>query len=144
MPDQEARSLAQAAKFKAANPSVLLFPYITGFLAQNTFAAQAAFSTPAHADMWLRDPVSGKPLDCNSSTGASDPLGPWPPGHGNCFGWTQGFPGRLYDWRVPAARAYWTEKVIAPYVDSPLIEGIFMDDTTGPSPSRDSTCALSD
>ena len=29
VPDQEAKSLAQAAKFKAANPDVLLFPYIT-------------------------------------------------------------------------------------------------------------------
>ena len=30
VPDQEAKSLAQAAKFKAANPDILLFPYITG------------------------------------------------------------------------------------------------------------------
>ena len=123
VPDQEAKSLAQAAKFKAANPNLLLFPYITGFLAQNSFKAQAAFNQPQHANWWLRDPVSGEPLDCNETSDTSG-------GHGTCFGWTQGFPGKLYDWRIPAVRSYWIEQVIAPYVESPLIAGIFMDDTT--------------
>ena len=54
MPDQEAKSLAQAAKIKAVNPDVLLFPYITGFLAQNSFKAQEAFNQPEHAAWWLR------------------------------------------------------------------------------------------
>ena len=60
----------------------------------------------------------------------SPPLPPPPTPPRTGFGWTQGFPGRLYDWRIPAVRSYWTDKVIAPYVDSPLIAGIFMDDTT--------------
>ena len=129
VPDQEAKSLAQAAKFKAANPDVLLFPYITGFLAQNSFKAQAEFSDPEHEAWWLRDPVSGAPLGCNSSCGFCVNH-TFAPGQGACFGWTQGFPGKLYDWRIPAVRSYWTHQVIAPYVDSPLIAGIFMDDTT--------------
>ena len=54
VPDQEAKSLAQAAKIKAVNPDVLLFPYITGFLAQNSFKAQEAFNQPEHAAWWLR------------------------------------------------------------------------------------------
>lgn len=107
-PDQEAKSLAQAAKFKAVNPDVLLFPYITGFLAQNSFKAQETFNQPEHADWWLRDPISNAPLDCNQTT--SDPNG-LAPGHGTCFGWSQGFPGKLYDWRIPAVRSYWTNQV---------------------------------
>jgi hypothetical protein len=125
--DQEAKSLAQAAKIKAVNPDVLLFPYITGFLAQNSFKAQEAFNQPEHAAWWLCDPVSGAPLDCCTATTQKPPFGP---GQGSCCGWSQGFPGKLYDWRIPAVRSYWTNSVIAPYVDSPLIAGIFMDDTT--------------
>ena len=47
-----------------------------------------------------------------------------------CYGYSQGAPGKLYDWRNPAVRDYWTEKVIAPYVNNENISGIFMDDTT--------------
>lgn len=85
-----------------------------GFLAQNTFAAQETFNGPEHADWWLCDPVSGAPLDCNTTCGFCQNA-TLPAGHGACFGWTQGFPGKLYDWRIPAVRSYWTNEVIAPY-----------------------------
>ena len=67
VPDQEARTIAQAAKLKAINPDIQLFPYITGFMAQNWFAAQAAFDTPAMSSWWLKDPLSGHPIDCNAT-----------------------------------------------------------------------------
>ena len=46
------------------------------------------------------------------------------------MGYSQGAPGRLYDWRIKAVRDYWTNEVIAPYVNCENISGIFMDDTT--------------
>lgn len=118
--DQEAQSIAQAAALKAANPNIQLFPYITGFMAQNWFQQQAAFDQANMSDWWLKDPVSGVPIDCNAT--AQD--------RAACYGYSQGAPGKLYDWRIPAVRDYWTEKVIAPYVTNENISGIFMDDTT--------------
>ena len=104
VPDQEAKTIAQAAALKAANPDIKLFPYITGFMAQTWFAAQAAFNQPEHEAWWLRDPVTGTAIDCNGTNGGS-----------NCWGYAQGAPGRLYDWRIPAVRDYFTQKVIAPF-----------------------------
>ena len=75
-------------------------------MAQTWFAAQAAFNQPEHEAWWLRDPVTGTAIDCNGTSGGS-----------NCWGYAQGAPGRLYDWRIPAVRDYFTQKVIAPYVD---------------------------
>ena len=40
VPDQELQALRQAAAIKAINPDILLFPYITGFMAQTWFKAQ--------------------------------------------------------------------------------------------------------
>lgn len=116
VPDQEARSIAQAAALKAANPDIKLFPYITGFMAQTWFAAQAQFDHPEHEAWWLKDPVTGVPIDCNTSS---------PSAKGNvCMGYSQGAPGRLYDWRIPEVRDYFTQKVIAPYVDCENISGM--------------------
>ena len=117
VPDQEGKSIAQAAVLKAANPDIKLFPYITGFMAQTWFAAQAEFNKPENEHWWLKDPATGVAIDCNSSSS-------------NCWGYAQGAPGRLYDWRVPAVRDYFTQKVIAPYVDCENITGIFIDDST--------------
>ena len=78
MPDQEERSIAQAAKLKAINPDIQLFPYITGFMAQNWFAAQAAFDTnKSMSSWWLKDPLTGVPIDCNATAnGWFNPLPP--------------------------------------------------------------------
>jgi hypothetical protein len=116
VPDQEARAIAQAAALKAANPDIKLFPYITGFMAQTWFAAQSEFDQPEHQAWWLKDPVTGVPIDCNSSSAL---------GKANvCMGYSQGAPGRLYDWRIPAVRDYFTAKVISPYVDCENISGM--------------------
>eukprot|EP01052_Picozoa_sp_SAG31_P010488 SAG31_NODE_575_length_13961_cov_41.577550_10_plen_421_part_00 len=91
-------------------------------MAQTWFAAQATFDQPAHEGWWLKDPATGRPIDCNSSS---------PAAHGNvCMGYSQGAPGRLYDWRIPSVRDYFTREVIAPYVNCENISGIFLDDTT--------------
>jgi hypothetical protein len=113
VPDQEAKTIAQAAALKAANPDIKLFPYITGFMAQTWFAAQAEFNLPEHEAWWLKDPATGTPINCNGTSGGS-----------NCWGYAQGGPGRLYDWRIPAVRDYFTEKVIAPYVDCENVSGM--------------------
>jgi hypothetical protein len=90
-----------------------------GFMAQTWFKAQAAFDDPSKSDWWLKDPVTGVAIDCNSSSEFGS--------KNICMGYSQGAPGRLYDWRIKAVRDYFTNEVIAPYVDCPNISGIFMD-----------------
>ena len=68
VPDQEGKAIAQAAVLKAANKDIKLFPYITGFMAQTWFAAQAEFNKPENEGWWLKDPATGVALDCNSSS----------------------------------------------------------------------------
>ena len=90
VPDQEAKSLAQAAAIKAVNPAIHLFPYVGGFMAETWFRAQWEFDQPEHAAWWLKDPATGKAIDCNDTV------------TNVCYGYSQGAPGKLYDWRIAA------------------------------------------
>jgi hypothetical protein len=62
--------------------------------------------------------VSGAAIDCNNTK------------LNVCYGYSQGAPGKLYDWRISDVRDYFTNQVIAPYMDNSNISGIFFDDTT--------------
>jgi hypothetical protein len=66
---------------QAINPDILLFPYITGFMAQTWFQAQWQFDQPEHSSWWLTDPATGTPIDCNNTKANV------------CYGYSQGAPG---------------------------------------------------
>ena len=42
----------------------------------------------------MKDPATGVPIDCNDTV------------INVCYGYSQGAPGRLYDWRNPAVRKH--------------------------------------
>eukprot|EP00039_Didymoeca_costata_P000074 m.44022 g.44022 ORF g.44022 m.44022 type:complete len:513 (+) comp10039_c0_seq1:34-1572(+) len=120
IPIEESQSLQQAAAIKRINPNTRLFPYITGFMSQTWFKAQADFNHDNYSSYWLRD-TKGNIVDCNY-TDAN-------PTNGQCYGYSQGAPGRLWDWRNPSVGQYFLDSVIAPYIDSEYMDGIFLDDT---------------
>eukprot|EP00040_Diaphanoeca_grandis_P005930 m.35160 g.35160 ORF g.35160 m.35160 type:complete len:523 (-) comp17094_c0_seq1:233-1801(-) len=117
VPNEECNTLKQAAALKAANPDILLFPYITGFMTQTWFEAQAKFNKQNYSDWWLRDSL-GVVIDCNDTV------------HNHCFGYSQGAPGKLYDWRQERVREYFVNEVISTFVSNKNISGLFLDDTT--------------
>ena len=142
VPQATAMSIKQAAAIKAVRADVPVFAYITGYLAQSTFegplhllssrrptaagadhsdlhstrAGGAKFAQPEYSDWWLRDSY-GAYIDDNYTAAH--------PTNCHCYGYTQGAPGPLWDFRQTRVQKFFMDEMVTPMISSENVNGIF-------------------
>eukprot|EP01006_Ploeotia_vitrea_P013558 TRINITY_DN35417_c0_g1_i1.p1 TRINITY_DN35417_c0_g1~~TRINITY_DN35417_c0_g1_i1.p1 ORF type:complete len:404 (+),score=27.05 TRINITY_DN35417_c0_g1_i1:134-1345(+) len=114
--NEEVSSIAAASAIqqisKKAGKQHLSFPYIYLSISEVWFAAGQEFNNPAN-DAWFVRDGNGDPIDCRN------PKYP-------CS--SQGSEAHVYNFSMPEVRSFFLNKVVAPFANSPHVDGNFFDE----------------